>query len=237
MTRAPWLSVLAALLFWQFFDKRFRRLFIVVAILAAIIIGLTWEQVTQSTVATRLSDETSTYEGRQARWQAGWNMWLTRPLRGWGFGQYEREAWRFRTDGGNTRLNAPENDYLVVMIGSGLIGLLPYLGVLLVPLVEGIRLIAQARSHRRRGVPWAGFVKVEALAMACAITIAYLSYSFAASNVVAGTKLILCVVAGAVVGSHEHLLRAGRRNAPALGAARTSPADANPGLATQRLNI
>jgi len=236
MTRAPWLSLLIALFFMQLFDKRFRRLFIIIAIISAIMLGLTWERVSQSTVATRLNDETSTVEGRQARWNAGWNMWLARPIRGWGVGRFEQQSWRFRTDGGNARLNAPENDYLVVMISSGLLGLLPYLGVILIPLVDGLRLIAQARSFQRQDLPWPGFVKVETLAVACAVTICFLVYSFSAANVIAGTKLILLVITGTVIGSHEHLLRSPKRRTATGQSDRTPPGDAVPSLATQRLN-
>jgi O-antigen ligase len=235
MVRAPWYSLLIALFVMQIFDKRFRRLFFAVAIVAALLIGLTWNRVADSDVAARLNDETSTYEGREARWRTGLNMWLARPVRGWGFGRFEREAWRFRTDVLQQRLRAPENDYLVVMIGSGLIGIVPYLGVLLVPLWYSLRLIFQARSLERKGLPWPGFVKVETLSLLNAVIVCYLVYSFSAANVIAGTKLILLSLAGAVVGTHEDLLRRSEDTEPVDYAVKALPNDANSSLATQRL--
>jgi len=243
MTRAPWISLLIALFVIQFFDKRFRRLFIIIAVVGAIILGLTWDRVTQSTVAARINDDTSTYEGRQERWKTGLNMWLVRPIRGWGFGRFEREAWRFRAGESNVRLSAPENDYLVVVIGSGLLGLLPYLGMLLIPLWYGLRLIAKAKAHpdRFRGAPrhkpGTGFVKVETVAVACAVIICYLVYSFSAANVIAGTKLILFALCGAVIGSHEHLLGRTWADTRPGNPKETLPTDPHLSLATQRLNI
>lgn len=237
MVRAPWYSLLAALFVMQIFDKRFRRFFFAVAIVATLLIGLTWNRVAESNVATRLNDETSTYEGREARWVTGLHMWLARPVRGWGFGRFEREAWRFQTDVLQQRLRAPENDYLVVMIGSGLIGIIPYMGVLLVPLWYSLRLIFQARSLERRGLPWPGFVKIETLSLLNAVIVCYLIYSFSAANVIAGTKLILLSLAGAVVGTHEHLLRRTNSSAPSSDLETAPPGDANPSLITQRQTL
>jgi O-antigen ligase len=240
MCRAPWLSLLAALFVIQLFDRRFRRLFVLIAIAAAILLGLTWDQVSGSTAVARINDENSTLEGRQARWQAGLNMWLAQPVRGWGFNRYERESWRFRTDDLGIDLEAPENDYLTVMIGSGLLGFLPYMGVLLIPLWRSLRLIFQARRLERRGQTWPGFVKPETLAVLCAVIVSYLIYSFSAANVIGGTKLILLTLAGTVAGTHEHLLRrrAGSKRRQGATVTPSNPiGDANPGMATQRLNI
>jgi O-antigen ligase len=207
MCRAPWYSLLVALFVMQLFDKRFRKLFVAIAIVGVLLVGLTWNRVSESNVAARLNDETSTYEGREARWITGFNMWRARPIRGWGFGKFEREAWRFRTDSLGQRLRAPENDYLVVAIGSGLLGLLPYLGVLLIPLWYSLRLVGRIRSLRRQGLPWPGFVKTETLGLLAALIVCFLVFSFSAANVIAGTKLVLLTLGGAIAGSHEHLLR------------------------------
>jgi O-antigen ligase len=216
----------------QIFDKRFRKLFIAIAVIAAILLGLTWNLVSESNVAARLNDNVSTYEGRQDRWITAWRMALVRPIRGWGFGRFELESWRFRPKGTTqARIHAPENDYLVVLVGSGLLGLLPYLGVLLVPLVQGLLLILKANSFKRRGLPWPGFVRVETLAVACAVTICFLVFSFSSANVIASTKLILLSLTGAIVGSQEHLLR--RSN----GHVEPSPRETSPSLATQPVTL
>jgi O-antigen ligase len=207
MVRAPWYSLLIALFVMQFFDKRFRRLFIVIAVVAAIVLGLAWNRVSESQVAARLNDETSTYQGREDRWLTGLNMWRAQPIGGWGFNRFKQHGWRFRVEGTHQRMQAPENDYLIVMIGGGLIALVPYLAILLTPLLTSIRLAAKAKSFRKKKLPWTGFVKVETLGVVCAEIVCYLVYSFSAANVSAGTKLILFAVAGAVVGTHEHLLR------------------------------
>jgi hypothetical protein len=232
MCRAPWYSCLIALFVLQIFDKRFRKLFIAIAVVAVILVGLTWNLVTESKVAARLNDDVSTYEGRQERWVTAWRMALVRPIRGWGFGRFERESWRFRPKvTTQARMYAPENDYLVVLLGSGLVGLLPYLGVLLLPLWQGLRLILAARSLERRGLPWPGFVNVEALAVVCAVSICFLVFSFSAANVIASTKLILLSLTGAVIGSHDHLLRSSNDRI------QLQATDTKPELATQRVTL
>jgi len=203
MARAPWYALLIALLVMQFFYPQFRKLFVVIALVGAVVIWVTWDQVVDSDINRRINDENSTLEGRQARWSAGVNMWKAKPIQGWGFGRFETQSGRFRTDGirQNFKNGAVENDYLYTLIASGLIGFLPYLIFLLAPLVNSLRLF-----YRARAPTWAGFIKPEMLTVYWAVILCFLITSYTAVQLRPTIRSMTFAVAGAVVGSHEHFV-------------------------------
>jgi O-antigen ligase len=243
MSRAPWYALLIALFVMQFTYPKFRKLFIIIAFLAAIVLAATWNQVTDSDVALRVGDKNSTLEGRQGRWAAGANMWRARPIRGWGFGRYEQESGRFRTDGSKMNLSAVENDYLHILVSAGLIGFLPYAITLLAPLINSLRLLWKMRSpsdssrrdssRRDSSRCWTGFIGKETIAVYGAVLICFAITSYTAAADSAGLRLIVFTVAGTVVGTHEHLLRGTRRSgtthAGAIQARSSIPLDTHPG--------
>lgn len=201
MSRAPWYALLAALLVMQLVYPQFRKTLLIIVLVAAVVLWATWDQVSRSDVAARVYDRVSTLEGRQSRWQAGFNMWLAKPIRGWGFGWYELKSGRFRADGSRRNLSAVENDYLYILVGSGLIGFLPYLLFLVIPLINSVRLFFL--THKPG---WSGFIKRETIAVYWAVLLCYAITSYAGVVTQAGLKLIVFALAGAVVGSHEFLL-------------------------------
>jgi O-antigen ligase len=201
MARAPWYALLLGLFIMQFFYPRFRRLFYVIVFVAAIVLWATWDQVSEGDAADRVNDKASTLEGREVRWQAGYNMWRVKPIRGWGFGRYKEESGRFRTDGESRNCSAIENDYLYILVGSGLIGFLPYLTFLLAPLVNSLRLFFKARA-----LDWSGFIKPETLTVYWAVILCLAITSYSAIQTQVVIKLMTFAVVGAVVGTHEHLL-------------------------------
>jgi O-antigen ligase len=209
MSRTPWYALLVALFVMQFFYPQFRKLFWVIVVAAVVVVGLTWNQVTDSQVATRVNDNYSTLEGRQARWDAGYNMWLAKPVRGWGYDQFAKHSGRFRVDGihRNFGNGAIENDYLNILVSSGLIGFVPYFAFLLVPLLYSLRLFFKARSP-----DWTGFIQPQAIALYWAVLLCLIITSYTAVIVHPLLKLIPFAVAGAVVGSHEYLLRRPRKS-------------------------
>jgi O-antigen ligase len=163
----------------------------------------TWDQVNDSAVVQeRVNSKVSTLEGREGRWQAGYNMWRAQPIRGWGFDQYEKESGRFRTDGEPWNYNAVENDYLYIMVGSGLIGFLPYLIFLLAPLINSLRLYFRARAP-----DWSGYIKPETIGIYWVVIIGYAVGSYTQMQNVPIVKMLAFAIAGAVVGTHQYLLR------------------------------
>ena len=186
----------------QFFYPQFRRLFVVITLAALLVIWATWDQVSQSQAATRIGTHDESLDGREVRWQAGFNMLLEKPIRGWGFGQYHRHSGKFRTDGKKTNIKAVENDYLYIGVGSGLIGLAPYLLFIIVPLIYSWKLFLKTRTPE-----WSGFVKPETVAVFWAVILCLLITSYTAKQVQPVIRLMTFAVTGAIVGSHEHLLQ------------------------------
>jgi O-antigen ligase len=214
MSRTPWYATLIALFIMQFFYPKFRRVFLVILLFALILIWATWDQVAESQVAARVSDRVSTLEGRQARWTAGYHMWLARPIRGWGFGQYAERSGRFRQDGLRRNIIAVENDYLYMLVGAGLMAFVPYALYLLTPLFQSIRLFTKMGSPEWRDLPRHGvdgaqraFLHRETLAVYWAVLAIFCICSFTALVTSSGLKLITFTVVGGVVGSHEQVLR------------------------------
>lgn len=208
MSRTPWYALLTALFIMQFFYPQFRRLFVAILVMAAIVIGLTWDQLQDSQVASRVNDNYSTLEGRQIRWDAGYAMWLAKPVRGWGFNGFERYSGQFRTDGKKTNFGngAIESDYLNMLVSYGLIGFLPYVAFLLIPLIYSLFLFFRARSPG-----WLGFIKPQTIAVYWAVLLCLVITSYTATIVHPLLKLIPFAVTGAIIGSHEALVRRDRR--------------------------
>jgi O-antigen ligase len=205
--RTSWYALLLSLTIIQFFYPQFRKVYFVIVFVAAVALWATWDQVSESTVVTkRVNSEVSTLEGRETRWQAGYNMWRAKPLRGWGFGRYEKESGRFRTDGDRRNLRAIENDYLHILVGSGLIGFLPYLLFLLTPLLNSLRLFFRARAP-----DWLGFIKPETIAVYWTVILSFAMGSYTQIQTQQIVKMLPFAVAGAVVGTHEHWRRGSKR--------------------------
>jgi O-antigen ligase len=201
--RTSWYALLISLALIQFFYPQFRKAFWVIAIVVGVVLFITKDQVNESTVVQdRINSKVSTLEGRQGNWDAGYRMWQARPLQGWGFGQYELKSGQFRTDGKNENFSAIENDYLHILVATGLIGFLPVVIFQLVPLVNSIPLFFKARAS-----PWPGFIKWETIIIFWAIMVSFVLGSYTQVQTQAIVKMIPFAVAGAVIGSHEYLLR------------------------------
>jgi len=204
--RTSWYTLLVALAILQFLYPRFRRAFVLIVLVAGVTLWATWDQVNESAVfEERVNSKVSTLEGREARWEAGYNMWQAEPIRGWGFGRYQQESGRFRTDGDHRNFLAIENDYLHILIGAGLIGFLPYAVFLLTPLLKSIGLFFRARAP-----DWSGFIKPETIVIYWCIMLSFLVGSYSQIQTQPIVKMIPFAVAGAVIGTHEHLLRKAR---------------------------
>lgn len=200
--RTSWYALLLGLTIIQFLYPRFRKAYFVIALVAVVVLWAAWDQVSESAVVEeRVNSKVSTLEGREARWTAGYNMWRVKPIRGWGFGQYEKQSGRFRTDGARENFVAIENEYLHILVGSGLVGFLPYVLFLLNPLLKSVRLFFRARAP-----DWPGFIKPETIAIYWAVILSFGIGSYTQIQTQLVVKAIPFAVAGAVVGTQERWL-------------------------------
>jgi putative inorganic carbon (hco3(-)) transporter len=128
MTRAVWLSF-AATVVLLIFRSRNRTLQLAcvaffVAAGAALVLAMSSSQVSGA-LKDRVS-ERGPLDYREAVYAGGWEMFLQRPLTGWGFHQMPGELPR-HVSGYNEKLLYPHNTYLELSVELGLVGLGLYL--------------------------------------------------------------------------------------------------------------
>jgi putative inorganic carbon (hco3(-)) transporter len=128
MTRAVWLSFAATVVLLIFISKnRMLQLACVaffVAAGAALALAMTSSQFSGE-LRDRLT-ERGPVDYRQAVYAGGWEMFLERPLTGWGFHQMPAELPR-HVSGYNEKLLYPHNTYLELSVELGMVGLGFYL--------------------------------------------------------------------------------------------------------------
>jgi putative inorganic carbon (hco3(-)) transporter len=123
MTRAVWLSFAATvvLLLWQCRSPRVRRASVIVGIIAAIAFAAF---VNSSQFGNSLSDrleERGPVDFRQAVYTGCWQMFLERPIAGWGFHQMPLELPRY-VSGYTSKIMYPHNTYLELLVENGAFG-------------------------------------------------------------------------------------------------------------------
>jgi putative inorganic carbon (hco3(-)) transporter len=123
MTRAIWLSFAATLvlLLWQCRNRRIRH----VSVLVGIIAGIGFAAIISSSqFGDSLSDrfeERGPVDFRQAVYAGSWQMFLERPITGWGFHQMPLELPRY-VSGYTAKTMYPHNTYLEILVEHGLVG-------------------------------------------------------------------------------------------------------------------
>ena len=129
MTRAVWLSfagsVVALILLSDNARRRRRACF---ALFAVAILGF-GVVVSSHDLAGSLNDrfqEQGPVDFRKAVYAGGWEMFLERPLTGWGFHQMPAELPRF-VSGYDEKVLYPHNTYLELLVEHGVVGLVLYL--------------------------------------------------------------------------------------------------------------
>ena len=127
MTRAVWLSFAGTVIALLFIYKNPRRRLAVVGLMlgAVATIGVVMSE-TQlgGTLGDRVG-ESGPLEYRKAVYAGGWEMFLERPLTGWGFHQMPAELPRHVSEF-REKVLYPHNTYLEVLVENGLLGLAMY---------------------------------------------------------------------------------------------------------------
>ncbi len=208
LSRTPILAGLMAVFILQFAYPRFRQLFLVAGVVAALVLGTNWSRIQDSEVAEDRLSDVEDFNGRTPRWEAGLNMWRAEPLRGWGVDGYAEQSGNFRVDGSREDFDAVESEYVYLLVSSGLIGFLPFMSFLLLPALISLRLFRRARAP-----DWPGFITPRAVVLHWSVLLTLLLAMATANTSSSIVKLMPFVVAGAIVGSHEHWLRRGSSTA------------------------
>jgi putative inorganic carbon (hco3(-)) transporter len=132
MTRAVWLSFVGTVLALIFLSKnRMLRLTCVALTLLAgvgLLMVLSGHE-SGGALSDRL-EERGPLDYRAAVYAGGWDMFLERPLTGWGFHQMPAELPR-HVSGYSEKLLYPHNTYLELLVEHGLVGLALYVWLML----------------------------------------------------------------------------------------------------------
>jgi len=200
--RTPWITTLLGFIILQFVYPKFRKLFLVLILVAGILAYFSADRLEESTFNERINSN-STLEGRTLRWETGFNMWKAKPIWGWGFDQYQYESGKYRPDDLTKNIKAVESTFVALLVATGILGFIPWVAVLLWLLYFSLRLYFRARAP-----DWPGFVEDKLFAVFWAV---FITYALGAWTVVinhAIVSIIFFTIAGALIGTHQPLLSA-----------------------------
>lgn len=128
MTRAVWLSFAGSVMALIFISKnrQIRQVGLGLIAVAAVALGAVLSSTDLSRAFSDRLNESSPVEFRQAVYAASWQMFLDRPLIGWGFHSMPQELPRYVSEFRGEVLY-PHNTYLEVLAEHGIVGLALYI--------------------------------------------------------------------------------------------------------------
>ncbi|HTS38529.1 MAG TPA: O-antigen ligase family protein [Candidatus Solibacter sp.] len=127
MTRTVWFTFAAAViaLIFRTGNRMLKRTCIGVTAISAVTIGFALSCHDFGGVLTDRFEEPGPIDYREAMYAGGWEMFLERPLTGWGFHQMPAELPR-HVIGYHEKVLYPHNTYLELLVEHGVIGLALY---------------------------------------------------------------------------------------------------------------
>jgi len=148
MTRAVWLSfaVSVAVLIVRAHNRKLRRICIAVTIVGTLglLVALSFDD--QRRALTERLKESGPLDFRQAVYAGGWQMFLEKPLTGWGVNQMPAELAR-HVSGYEEKELYPHNTYLEILVEHGVFGLALYVWLMWELLRLGRGLVPRAERE------------------------------------------------------------------------------------------
>ncbi len=153
MTRAVWLSFVISMgyLIFRSHNRKLRFICVSVVMVGALGLLITLSFDDQRRAFTERLQESGPLDFRRAVYSGGWQMFLEKPLTGWGVNQMPTELAR-HVSGYREKELYPHNTYLEILVEHGLVGLAFYawlmweilrLGRGLVPRTESLSVLDQ----------------------------------------------------------------------------------------------
>jgi putative inorganic carbon (HCO3(-)) transporter len=165
MTRAVWLSfvVSTGFLIFHLDRRKARRICIGVGIIGAMVLATILGCGDQRHAICDRLEESGPVDFREAVYAAGWDMFLEKPLTGWGVNQMPAELAR-HVSGYSERELYPHNTYLELLVEHGVAGLALYAWLMWEFLKLGKGVVPQAEQNgvlsRRFHAMWPIFLAV-----------------------------------------------------------------------------
>jgi O-antigen ligase len=127
MTRAVWLSFVASIvvLIFRSHNRKLRRLCVVVSVIGVLGLLAALSSEDQHRALTDRLQESGPVDFREAVYAGGWQMFLEKPIAGWGVNQMPTELAR-HVSGCKKKELYPHNTYLELLVEHGIAGLALY---------------------------------------------------------------------------------------------------------------
>src|SRR5580692_4957736 len=132
MTRAVWLSFVVSMgiLIFRSHNRRLRRICVAVTMVGTVGLLITLSFDDQRRALTERLKESGPLDFRKAVYTGGWQMFLEKPLTGWGINQMPAELAR-HVSGYKEKELYPHNTYLELLVEHGIFGLALYAWLML----------------------------------------------------------------------------------------------------------
>jgi O-antigen ligase len=190
--RTSWVSMLVSFVIMLWFYPKFRSLFIILLLLGSVLLAFTWESVSESAVVNeRLTYKWETANDRTEAWETALTYWRQAPIFGYGFRRVEKFAIQ----------GALESMYLHILTSAGLVGMVPYLLVVICIVKDSIAIFRQSPSDSRF------FVDRELIVVFWAGYSGYLIKATTGAMLNAIVNILVFAFIGALVGSQKRFLR------------------------------
>lgn len=153
MNRSGWIGLMISMAMLALFVKRFRRVFIILVLIGAVVGSIYWVMILTSTVVQERLTAEGPIEYRMQAWDVALRMARDHPLLGVGYDNYRhyypRYAW---WDIYLRATPTPHNTYLWVMLMGGIVAFGPFMLFLLAIAFGALCIRRQARDTA--GVPY-----------------------------------------------------------------------------------
>ena len=128
MTRTVWLSFAGTIfvLTLRSPSRMLRRVCLALALMGVAGVAIELSSPGSNNALTERTEERGPVDYREAVYRGGWDMFLERPLTGWGINQMPSELAR-HVSGYHEKILFPHNTYLELLVEHGVIGLALYL--------------------------------------------------------------------------------------------------------------
>jgi len=188
--RTAWAGGALGILLFLLFYPRFRRPFLKLTPLLALIIALNWGSISTSYAFTERLFAVNPITYRIEAYKKAWEVFLTHRVIGVGFGN----LWYY------AGIETPHNSFLWVLVTAGLVGFIPYFGTFLTFFLDSFVLYFKAPTlpGADRSILVAFWVALGAyLGQVIAVDMLYGIYP----------NIVFFFIAGAVLGYHEAVLQ------------------------------
>lgn len=201
--RAGWLAAAIVLVFMAIFLPRFRKLFIVMLCVAGVLVAVFWVDINNSYVVTERLTAEGPVDYRMNAIDIAFRMVSSNLLFGRGYGNFGFLYGRYASDWTQVNvLPAPHNTYMNVLVSSGLMGFIPFVGIFALIFLQGF--ILRKRGLRNRAIDRGLVMCLSAAVLVYAETIFF-------SDIVGAPYVtsVFFFIVGAVLGYQERADRWG----------------------------